>query len=40
MLSFDCNDSVDEAKRSMGGVYALIFCASLGTILPISEPTF
>jgi len=36
----DCTKSVDLAKHSMGGIDALIFCAGVGTTLPISELTF
>ena len=39
-LPSDCNNSVEEATRSMGGVDTLIFCAGVGTISPISELEF
>ena len=39
-LPLDCKDSVDKAKSHMGGIDTLIFCAGVGTILPISDLTF
>ena len=36
----DCAKSIALAKRSMGGIDALVFCAGVGTISSISKLTF